>query len=45
MISTVVAVIEKLGYIEYSDGLKVNDSLVRVTLRDERDGRRPSKTG
>ena len=36
---------KKLGYIEYSGGLKVNDSLVRVILRDERVGTRPSKTG
>ena len=33
------------GYIEYSGGLKVNDSLVRVILRDERAGTRPSKAG
>jgi CRP-like cAMP-binding protein len=36
---------KKLGYIEYSGGLKVNDSLVTVILRDERIGTRPSKTG
>jgi len=36
---------KKLGYIEYSGGLKVNDSLVTVILRDERVGTRPSKTG
>lgn len=36
---------KKLGYIEYSGGVKVNDSLVRVILRDERVGARPSKTG
>jgi CRP-like cAMP-binding protein len=36
---------KKLGYIEFSGGLKVNDSLVRVILRDERVGTRPSKTG
>jgi len=35
----------KLGYIDYSDGLKVNDSLVTVILRDERVGRRTSQTG
>jgi CRP/FNR family transcriptional regulator, cyclic AMP receptor protein len=35
----------KLGYIEYTGGLKVNDSLVTVILRDERVGTRPSKTG
>jgi len=35
----------KLGYIEWSSGLQVNDSLVRVILRDERVGRRPSKAG
>ena len=29
---------KKLGYIEYSGGLKVNDSLVTVILRDERVG-------
>lgn len=26
---------KKLGYIEYNEGLKVNDSLVRVIWRDE----------
>ena len=36
---------KKLGYIEHNDGLKVNDSLVRVILRDERVRRRPLKTG
>ena len=36
---------KKLGYIEYSGGLKVNDSLLTVILRDERVGMRPSKTG
>ena len=36
---------KKLGYIEYRGGLKVNDSLVKVILRDERVGTRPSKTG
>jgi CRP/FNR family transcriptional regulator, cyclic AMP receptor protein len=36
---------KRLGYIEYSGGLKVNDSLVSVILRDERVGTRPSKTG
>ena len=36
---------KKLGYIEYSGGLTVNDSLVTVILRDERVGTRPSKTG
>ena len=36
---------KKLGYIEYRGGLKVNDSLVRVILRDKRVGTRPSKTG
>lgn len=36
---------KKLGYIEYRGGLKVNDSLVTVILRDERVGTRPSKTG
>jgi CRP-like cAMP-binding protein len=30
----------KLGYIEYSGGLQVNDSLVTVILRDERVRRR-----
>ena len=36
---------KKLRYIEYSGGLKVNNSLVSVILRDERAGTRPSKTG
>jgi CRP/FNR family cyclic AMP-dependent transcriptional regulator len=36
---------KRLGYIEYSGGLKVNDSLLTVILRDERVGTRPSKTG
>ena len=36
---------KKLGYIEYSDGLKVNDSLVTVLLRDERARPRRSKAG
>ena len=36
---------KKLGYIEYSGGLKVNDSLVTVIFRDERVETRPSKTG
>jgi CRP/FNR family transcriptional regulator, cyclic AMP receptor protein len=36
---------KRLGYIEYSGGLKVNDSLVTVILRDERVGTRSSKTG
>jgi CRP-like cAMP-binding protein len=36
---------KKLGYIEYSGGLKVNDSLVAVILRDDGVGTRPSKTG
>jgi CRP-like cAMP-binding protein len=36
---------KKLGYIEYSGGLKVNDSLVRVILRDDRVRTRPSKHG
>jgi CRP/FNR family transcriptional regulator, cyclic AMP receptor protein len=36
---------KKLGYIESSGGLKVNDSLVRVILRDEGVGFRPSKAG
>ena len=36
---------KKLGYIENSGGLKVNDSLVTVLLRDQRVGIRPSKTG
>jgi CRP-like cAMP-binding protein len=36
---------KKLGYIEYSGGLHVRDSLVTVLLRDDRVGTRPSKTG
>jgi CRP/FNR family transcriptional regulator, cyclic AMP receptor protein len=36
---------KKLGYIEYSGGLKVNDSLVTVILRDEDVGIRPSTAG
>jgi CRP-like cAMP-binding protein len=36
---------KKLGYIESSGGLKVNDSLVTVILRDEGVGFRPSKAG
>jgi len=36
---------KKLGYVDCSGGLKVNDSLVTVILRDERVDRRPSKTG
>jgi CRP-like cAMP-binding protein len=36
---------KKLGYIEYSGGLKVNDSLATVILRGDRIGTRPSKTG
>jgi CRP-like cAMP-binding protein len=36
---------KKLGYIEYRGGLKVKNSLVKVILRDERVGTRPSKTG
>jgi CRP/FNR family transcriptional regulator, cyclic AMP receptor protein len=35
----------KLGYIECNDGLKVNDSLARVILRDERVRTRKFKTG
>ena len=35
----------KLGYIEYNDGLKVNDALVRVILRDERVRTKKFKTG
>jgi hypothetical protein len=36
---------KKLGYIEYSGGLKVNDSLATVLLRGERVGtrRRPGE--
>jgi CRP-like cAMP-binding protein len=34
---------KKLGYIEYSGGLKVNDSLMRVIFRKERVAQRPSK--
>jgi CRP-like cAMP-binding protein len=36
---------KKLGYIEYSGGLKVNDSLTTVILRNEPLRGRPSKTG
>ena len=36
---------KKLGYIEYRGGLKVNDSLVRVILRNDRARTRTSKTG
>jgi CRP-like cAMP-binding protein len=36
---------KKLGYIKDSGGLKVNDSLATVILRDGRVGTRPSKTG
>ena len=36
---------KKLGYIGYNNGLKVNDSLVRVILRDEHVRTRPLKTG
>jgi CRP-like cAMP-binding protein len=36
---------KRLGYIEYSGGLKVHDSLVKVILRDEGVGTRPSKAG
>lgn len=36
---------KRLGYIDYTDGLRVNDSLVRVLLRDERARTRPLKTG
>lgn len=36
---------KKLGYIEYSGGLKVNDSLATVVMRNERFRVRPSKTG
>jgi hypothetical protein len=32
--------LRKLGYIDDSGGLQVNDSLVTVILRDERVGRR-----
>ena len=35
----------KLGYIEYNDGLKVNESLDRVILRDKRVPTRKFKTG
>jgi len=35
----------KLGYVEYTDGLRVNDSLASVILRDERVGPRPLKVG
>lgn len=36
---------KKLGYIEYRDGLKVNDSLARVVMRDRRAGPHLSNTG
>lgn len=36
---------KKLGYIDSRGGLKVNDSLASVILRDERSGTRSSKTG
>lgn len=36
---------KKLGYVEYSDGLKVNDSLATVLWRDERDRTGRSKAG
>ena len=36
---------KKLGYIEYSGGLRVKDSLMTVLLRDDRVRTRPSKTG
>jgi CRP/FNR family transcriptional regulator, cyclic AMP receptor protein len=36
---------KKLGYIEYRGGLKVDDSLVTVIVRDEAVGIRPSKAG
>lgn len=36
---------KKLGYIEYSDGLKVNDSLATILWRDERARQRQSKAG
>jgi CRP/FNR family cyclic AMP-dependent transcriptional regulator len=36
---------KKLGYIECGSGLKVNDSLVTVILRDDGVGTRSSKTG
>ena len=36
---------KKLGYIEYRDGLKVNDSLATVLLRDQRARPRRSKAG
>lgn len=36
---------KKRGYIEYGDGLKVNDSLTTVILRNESFRGRPSKTG
>jgi CRP-like cAMP-binding protein len=36
---------KKRGYIEYGGGLKVNDSLTTVILRNERFRGRPSKTG
>jgi hypothetical protein len=36
---------KKLGYIEYRDGLTVNNSLATVILRNERVRTRPLKTG
>ncbi len=36
---------KRLGYIEYHGGLKVNDSLATVILRNDRFRVRPSKTG
>ena len=36
---------KRLGYLEYGDGLKVNDSLATVILRNDRFRVRPSKTG
>jgi len=36
---------KKLGYVEYSDGLRVNDSLATVLWRDERARPRRSKAG
>lgn len=36
---------KRLGYIEFSGGLKVNDSLATVILRSDRSPARPSKTG
>jgi CRP/FNR family transcriptional regulator, cyclic AMP receptor protein len=34
---------KKLGYIDYSNGLTVNDSLLRVVLRDDRVRTRPQR--